>query len=31
MATVFLHGTEDTIKLFSQDLEIETKIPGTFF
>ena len=27
----FLHGTENTKKLFSHDLKIETKIPGTFF
>ena len=27
----FLHDTENTKKLFSQDLKIETKIPGTFF
>ena len=26
----FLHGTENK-KLFSQDLKVETKIPGTFF
>ena len=26
----FVHGTEN-IKKFSQDLELETKIPGTFF
>ena len=27
----FLHDTENTKKLFSQDLKIETKIPDTFF
>ena len=27
----FLHGTENIKKLFSQDLKLETKIPGTFF
>ena len=27
----FLHGTENTKKLFSEDLKIETKIPDTFF
>ena len=27
----FLHGTENAIKLFSQDLKIETKILGTLF
>ena len=26
----FLHGTENIKKLFSQDLKLETKIPGTF-
>ena len=26
-----LHGTENTKKLFSQDLKVETKIPDTFF
>ena len=28
---IFLHGTENIKKLFSQDLKLETKIPGTFF
>ena len=28
---LFLHGTENTKKIFSQDLKLETKIPGTFF
>ena len=27
----FLNDTENTKKLFSQDLKLETKIPGTFF
>ena len=27
----FAHGTENITKLFSQDLKLETKIPGTFF
>ena len=27
----FLHGTENIKKLFSQDLKLETKIPGMFF
>ena len=27
----FLHGTENIKKLFSQDLKLETKIPGAFF
>ena len=27
----FLHDTENTKKLFSQDLKIETKIPDMFF
>ena len=27
----FLHDTENTKELFSQDLKIETKIPDTFF
>ena len=27
----FLHGTENTKKLFTQDLKLETKIPGTLF
>ena len=27
----FLHGTESIKKLFSQDLKLETKIPGSFF
>ena len=27
----FMHGTENIKKLFSQDLKLETKIPGTFF
>ena len=27
----FLHDTENTKKIFSQDLKIETKIPDTFF
>ena len=27
----FLHDIENTKKSFSQDLKIETKIPGTFF
>ena len=27
----FLHGSENIKKLFSQDLKLETKIPGTFF
>ena len=27
----FLHDTENTKKIFSQDLKIETKIPGTLF
>ena len=27
----FFHGTENIKKLFSQDLELETKIPGKFF
>ena len=27
----FLHGSENTKKLFSQDLKLETKIPDTFF
>ena len=26
-----LHGTENTKKLFSEDLKVETKISGTFF
>ena len=26
----FMHGTENIKKLFSQDLKLETKIPGTF-
>ena len=25
------HGTENITKLFSQDLKLETKIPGKFF
>ena len=28
---VFLHGTENIKKSFSQDLKLETKIPGMFF
>ena len=31
MAAFFLHGTENIKQLFSQDLKLETKIPGTFF
>ena len=27
----FLDGTENLKKIFSQDLKLETKIPGTFF
>ena len=27
----FLHDTENTKKIFSQDLKIETKMPDTFF
>ena len=27
----FMHGTENIAKLFSQDLKLETKNPGTFF
>ena len=27
----FMHGTENIKKLFSQDLKLETKIPGMFF
>ena len=27
----YLYGTENIKKLFSQDLKLETKIPGTFF
>ena len=27
----FLHGTENIKKLFSQDLKLETKIPGMYF
>ena len=27
----FLHDRENTQKIFSQDLKIETKIPDTFF
>ena len=27
----FMHGTENIKQLFSQDLKLETKIPGTFF
>ena len=27
----FLYGTENIKKLFSPDLKLETKIPGTFF
>ena len=27
----FLHSTESIKNLFSQDLKLETKIPGTFF
>ena len=27
----FLHGTENTEEIFSQDLKLETKIPGTLF
>ena len=27
----FLNDTENTKKLFCQDLKLETKIPGTFF
>ena len=27
----FLNDTENTKKLFSQDLKLEIKIPGTFF
>ena len=27
----FLRGTENIKKFFSQDLKLETKIPGTFF
>ena len=27
----FLHGTENIKKLSSQDLKLETKIPGMFF
>ena len=27
----FSHGTENTKKIFSQDLKVETKFPGTFF
>ena len=27
----FMHGTENIKKLFSQNLKLETKIPGTFF
>ena len=29
--TAFLHVTENMKKLFSQDLKLETKIPGTSF
>ena len=29
--TAFFHGTENIKKLFSQDLELETKIRGKFF
>ena len=29
--TAFLHGTENTKKLFTQNLKLEMKIPGTFF
>ena len=28
---LFLHGTENTQKIFSQDLKLETKIPGMCF
>ena len=28
---VFLQGSENIKKLFSQDLKLETKIPGMFF
>ena len=31
MAALFLHGTENIQKLFSQYLKLETKIPDTFF
>ena len=27
----FLHGTKNIKRLFSQDLKLETKIPGIFF
>ena len=27
----FLHGTENTKEIFSQDLKLEAKIPGTLF
>ena len=28
---ILLHGTENTKKIFSQNLKLETKIPGMFF
>ena len=31
MTAFFWHGTENIKKLFSQDLKLETKIPGIFF
>ena len=31
ITALFLHGTENIKKSFSQDLKLETKIPGMFF